>query len=503
MELIAKTFQGLEEVLAEEITELGADNIQIGRRMVSFTGDKRMLYRANFFLRTAVRVLVPIRHFEARSADDVYEAVSAIDWKEHLDLTSTFSVDSVVYSQEFRNSKFVAYKVKDAIVDYFRRTTGQRPSIRLSDPDIRLNIHIADDRCTLSLDSSGESLHLRGYREQSVAAPINEVLAAGMLRLAGWKGQCDLIDPFCGSGTILIEAALMARGIAPGLFRKAYGFERWKDFEPGLLEEIYNDDSAEHPFDHHIYGYDLNLPAVEAALHNVRRAGCQDIVSVERRDFRQFQQPERPSLMVTNPPYGDRLVPPDLLALYKTVGEHLKRRFAGSEAWIISHRPECFEQIGLRPSVKIALYNGALDCELRKYQIFEGKMDDYRAGGGSLKTGEDYRRNAERRKLRPRRDDAAPRRAPKDDYSYDEGDFDDEETAARFRALRSRHREFFQTGQTPAARPQGRRERRDDRDRRDDRPGRRDDRPQGRPQPGARPQGRRPGDGRPGPRRRD
>lgn len=442
MELIAKTFQGLEEVLAEEITELGANDIEIGRRMVSFSGDKRMLYRANFCLRTAVRVLVPIRHFQARSADDVYDAVSHIEWSDYLSLDTTFSVDSVVYSQEFRHSKFVAYKVKDAIVDYFRRTTGQRPNIRLSDPDIRLNIHIADENCTLSLDSSGESLHLRGYRRQSVAAPINEVLAAGILRLAGWKGQCDLIDPFCGSGTILIEAALMARGIAPGLFRKAYGFERWKDFDADLLEEIYNDDSAERPFLHSIRGYDLNQPAVEIALDNVRQAGCQDCVSVERRDFRQFQQPATPCLMVTNPPYGDRLLPPDLLALYKTIGENLKRRFVGGEAWIISHRAECFEQIGLRPSVKIALYNGALDCELRKYQIFEGKMEAYRAGGGSLKTKEDYRRNAERRKLRPHRADDRPTPAEREDYRYDEGDFADEETAARFRVLRSRHHEF-------------------------------------------------------------
>lgn len=442
MDLIAKTFQGLEEVLAEELTELGANDIEIGRRMVAFTGDKRLLYRANFCLRTAVRVLVPISRFTARSADDVYDAVSRIEWSDFLDLDSTFSVDSVVYSTEFRHSKFVAYKVKDAIVDYFRRTTGERPNIRLSDPDIRLNIHIADEQCTLSLDSSGESLHLRGYRQQSVAAPINEVLAAGMLRLAGWRGQCDLVDPFCGSGTILIEAALMARGIAPGVFRKSFGFERWKDFDADLLEEIYNDDSAERPFRHTIRGFDLNQPAVEIALRNVQHAGCQDCVRIERRDFRHFEQPAEPCMMVTNPPYGDRLLPPDLLALYKTIGENLKRRFIGGEAWIISHRAECFEQIGLRPSVKIALYNGALDCELRKYQIFEGKMEAYRAGGGSLKTKEDYRRNAERRKLRPHRAADRPTPAEREDYRYDEGDFADEETAARFRVLRSRHHEF-------------------------------------------------------------
>ena len=243
-ELIAKTFQGLEEVLAQELTELGANDIQIGRRMVSFSGDKEMMYRANFCLRTAVRILKPITHFQAKDADDVYNAVKAINWADYLDLDTTFSVDSVVYSQEFRHSKFVAYKVKDAIADYFRETTGKRPNIRITNPDLRLNIHIAEDKCTLSLDSSGESLHLRGYRTGSVEAPINEVLAAGIIKLSGWQFDKDLIDPFCGSGTIAIEAALMARNIYPGVFRKSFGFEKWKDFDSALLDRIYNDDSA-------------------------------------------------------------------------------------------------------------------------------------------------------------------------------------------------------------------------------------------------------------------
>lgn len=234
-ELIAKTFQGLEEVLAQELTELGANDVQIGRRMVSFSGDKEMMYRANFCLRTAVRILKPIKHFTAKDADDVYNAVKAINWSDYLDIDTTFSVDSVVYSQEFRHSKFVAYKVKDAIVDYFREKTGKRPNIRITNPDIKLNVHIAEDKCTLSLDSSGESLHLRGYRVASVDAPINEVLAAGLIKLSGWKADSDFIDPFCGSGTILIEAALMARNIYPGVFRKSFGFEKWKDFDSNLF----------------------------------------------------------------------------------------------------------------------------------------------------------------------------------------------------------------------------------------------------------------------------
>ena len=243
--MIAKTFQGLEEILAEELTTLGANDIQIGRRMVSFTGDKRMMYKANFCLRTAIRILKPIKNFTAKDADEVYNQIQAIPWEEYLDVNKTFAIDAVVFSEEFRHSKFVSYKVKDAIVDYFREKTGKRPSVRINNPDVLLNIHIAHTTCTLSLDSSGESLHRRGYRQEQVEAPLNEVLAAGMVLMTGWRGECDLIDPMCGSGTIPIEAALIARNIAPGVFRKGFAFEKWVDFDSEMFDEIYNDDSQE------------------------------------------------------------------------------------------------------------------------------------------------------------------------------------------------------------------------------------------------------------------
>ena len=244
-EMIAKTFQGLEEILAEELTTLGANDIQIGRRMVSFTGDKRMMYKANFCLRTAIRILKPIKNFTAKDADEVYNQIQAIPWEEYLDVNKTFAIDAVVFSEEFRHSKFVSYKVKDAIVDYFREKTGKRPSVRINNPDVLLNIHIAHTTCTLSLDSSGESLHRRGYRQEQVEAPLNEVLAAGMVLMTGWRGECDLIDPMCGSGTIPVEAALIARNIAPGVFRKGFAFEKWVDFDSEMFDEIYNDDSQE------------------------------------------------------------------------------------------------------------------------------------------------------------------------------------------------------------------------------------------------------------------
>ena len=300
-ELIAKTFMGLEPVLAEELTNMGANNVEIGRRMVSFTGNKEMMYRANFQLHTAIRILKPIKKFKARSADDVYDKVKEVDWSTLMDNKMTFAVDSVVFSEEFRHSKFVAYKVKDAIVDQFRENTGVRPNVSVTNPDLRLHIHIADEDATLCLDSSGESLHRRGYRQESVEAPLNEVLAAGMILMTGWKGETDFIDPMCGSGTLLIEAALIARNISPGVFRKEYAFEKWADFDKELFDSIYNDDSQEREFEHHIYGYDIDMKSVNTARLNVKAAGLTNDITIEQQDFKDFTQPEQPAIIVTNP----------------------------------------------------------------------------------------------------------------------------------------------------------------------------------------------------------
>jgi methylase len=403
-ELIAKTFMGLEEVLAQELTQLGANNVKIGRRMVSFTGDKEMMYRANFQLHTAIRILKPIKHFRASSADDVYEAVKNIDWSNYIERGKTFSVDSVVYSEEFRNSRFVTYKVKDAIVDQFRETTGTRPNISISNPDIRLHIHISDDQATLSLDSSGESLHRRGYRQETTEAPLNEVLAAGMILKTGWKGEKDFIDPMCGSGTLLIEAALIARNISPGVFRKEFAFEKWNDFDAELFDNIYNDDSREREFEHHIYGYDIDMRAVNTALLNVRAAGFLKDITVKEGDFKNFKTPEKPAIMITNPPYGERISTPNLLGTYKMIGERLKHAFAGNEAWVLSYREECFEQIGLKPSIKIPLFNGSLECEFRKYAIFDGKMREFRSEGGVVKTETEKRAMAEKHRFKKNRE---------------------------------------------------------------------------------------------------
>ena len=440
-EMIAKTFMGLEPVLAKELVGLGASNVQIGRRMVSFTGDKEMMYRANFHLHTAIRILKPIKRFRASSADDVYEGVKSIDWSDYLDERQTFSVDSVVYSEDFRNSRFVTYRVKDAIVDQFIERGARRPNISVANPDLRLNIHISENSCTLSLDSSGESLHRRGYRQESVDAPLNEVLAAGMILMTGWKGDTDFIDPMCGSGTILIEAALIAQNMAPGVFRKEYAFERWHDFDRELLDEIYNDDSKEREFTHKIYGYDIDIKAVNTARINVRAAGLTKCIEVECADFKDFTQPSGPAIMVCNPPYGERISTPNLLNTYRMIGDRLKHQFQGNEAWILSYRQECFEAIGLKPSLKIPLYNGSLECEFRKYAVFAGRLADFREKGGIVKTEEELKQMAEKHRFKQHREFKERLDADKEEqqpyFGVDDNDEDDIRTF-RFRSLERR-----------------------------------------------------------------
>lgn len=393
MKLIAKTFAGLEELLAKELNNIGAENVEVGNRMVSFCGDKAMLYKANFCLRTAVKILMPIREFKAKDADEVYEETKKIHWEDYMDEDCTFLVDAVVFSDEFRHSRFAAYRVKDAIADYFRERSGKRPNVGISNPDIRVNLHISEHDVTISLDSSGESLHHRGYRTGTVAAPLNEVLAAGIIMLTGWDGNSDFIDPMCGSGTILIEAALIAKNIYPGVFRKEFAFERWKDFDPDLFDEIYNDDSQERDFNYRIYGYDINHHAVNIAIENVKSAGVSDIVTVEQGDVRNLEPQEMPSIMVTNPPYGERITTDDILGLYADFGSVLKHSFAGGDAWVLSLHEECFAKIGFRPSTRYILYNGALECELRKYQMFQGKLSERRQEGLDIKSAEERTRN--------------------------------------------------------------------------------------------------------------
>lgn len=377
--MIAKTFKGLEEVLAGELVELGANNVQLERRAVSFTGDKRLLYRANLCLRTASRVLVPITTFKAGDADAVYEQVKQIDWAQYMTLQTGFQIDATVYSDTFRHSRYVTYRVKDAIVDWWNEKEGKRPNVKLSNPDLSLNVHIANETVTLSLDSSGESLHKRGYRVANTEAPINEALAAGMLLMAGWKGETDFYDLMCGSGTLLIEAALIAQNIAPGIFRKGFAFEKWADFDKELFEDIYNDDSAERPFTHHIYGSDASFYAVQQALKNVKSAGQQRTIEVRQIRLQEIKRDNQtPALIMVNPPYGERLAQnKDVMRLYADMGTAFKHQFTGSTAWVISSNEDALKCIGLKPSKRIKLLNGELECWFNQYELFAGERKTF------------------------------------------------------------------------------------------------------------------------------
>jgi len=377
-EMVAKTLYGLEEILAEELLALGANDLQIGRRMVSFTGDKELLYKANFHCRTALRILKPIYHFKAKDADTVYKEVKKVEWEKYLSLDKTFAIDSVIYSEDFNHSKFVAYRTKDAIVDYFIEKFKKRPSVRVNNPDLYINIHISHNDCTLSIDSSGESLHKRGYRVDQTEAPLNEVLAAGMILKTGWKGESNFVDPMCGSGTLLIEAAMIALNIAPGIHRKEFAFQKWVDYDEELFDRIYNDESGEREFAFHCYGSDISQAAIDIALENIRSAGLMKYIDLKVKPFQQYTEAPKPGILVTNPPYGERISSRDLLGLYNMIGERLKHVFMGYKAWILSYKDECFDKIGLRPSEKIKLMNGSLECEYRCYELFEGTNKDFK-----------------------------------------------------------------------------------------------------------------------------
>ena len=387
--MLAKTFKGLEEVLAQELIELGANDVLIERRAVSFKGDKALLYRANFCLRTALRILVPIRSEKIKAKgrkpeDQIYDIVKSIDWSRYMTVDSTFVIDTTLYSELFHNSLFVTYRIKDAIVDYWSEKAGKRPNVNTEKPDLRINVHIGNDQLTVSLDSSGESLHKRGYRVATTEAPISEVLAAGMLLLAGWKGQSDFYDPMCGSGTLPIEAALIARNIAPGVFRQSYAFEKWLDFDADLWSDIYNDDSRERDFSHKIYGSDASFYAIQQAAKNIKSAGVAKDVELRQVRMEELKpsafslQPS--ALVMLNPPYGERLASnKDMEDLYSKIGTALKHQFTGATAWIISSNAAAMKCIGLKPSKKYHLLNGELDCQFNRYDLFAGKRNDQMA----------------------------------------------------------------------------------------------------------------------------
>lgn len=371
--MLAKTFFGFEDLLENELNQLGAQEVEKGNRVVHFKGDKGFMYKANLSLRTALKILVPIYHCRINSEHDLYQAAYDYPWEQHFTARETFAIDSVVFGETFTHSLYVSQKVKDAIADSFRAKTGQRPSVNLKFPDVRINVHIDRDQCTISLDSSGASLHHRGYRTATNIAPLNEVLAAGLILLSGWDQRTDFLDPMCGSGTIPIEAAMMSCKIPANINRKEFAFEKWANWDEDLYLTIEESQLNKiQGLAGTISGYDKAPSAFEKAKDNVRNANLEEFVTIEKDNFF-FSQKEQdaPLHIVTNPPYGERLEG-DINTLYSSFGDTLKQHYTNTQAWMITSNLEAMKHVGLRPSRKIKLFNGKLESRLLHYNIYPG-----------------------------------------------------------------------------------------------------------------------------------
>ncbi|MDI1316609.1 THUMP domain-containing protein [Flavobacterium sp.] len=371
--MIAKTFFGFEELLAKELQQLGAQDVEIGTRAVTFKGDKGFMYKANLSLRTALKILKPIYYFKATNDQNLYKGIQGIDWSKYLNENQTFVIDTTIHSDNFKHSQFVSQKAKDAIVDQFREKSGQRPSVEKDHPDLRINIHIDRDQVSVALDTSGASLHQRGYKTATNIAPINEVLAAGMLLLAGWEGKSDFLDPMCGSGTVLAEAAMIACNIPANINRKEFAFEKWSDWDNDLFDQIIDAlMKRTREFHYTITGYDKAPSAVQKAKDNILNANLDDYITISQADFFETKKENTgPLQMVFNPPYGERLNI-ELERFYREIGDTLKNNYPNTNAWFITANLEALKFVGLRPSRKIKLFNGSLEARLVKYEMYEG-----------------------------------------------------------------------------------------------------------------------------------
>lgn len=374
MEIVAKTFSGLEDLLFDEIKEAGGKNLRLIKRGVRFEGDEEVLYRCLLSLRTVLRLLVPVFSFKAHTEKDLYFKVKKLPWEDFLELEQTFAIDCVANSRVFNHSKFVSLRVKDAICDRFRDNNNKRPDVNVRNPDLPINVHISDLDVTILLDVSGFSLHQRGYRTSEHKAPLNEALAAGILMLSGWDKKTDLFDPMCGSGTILIEAAMIAQNIAPRLFStKKFALEKWDNFDPQLWKSIKKELKQDiEPTSVKIYGADISPKYIQMARFALKDGAVDDIVSVEHADFFKTKNKLSQGFILSNPPYGERLKEDDIISFYKEIGNTLKREYRGFEAWILSSNFLALKFVGLKPSKKIPLKNGPLDVKLQKYEMYDG-----------------------------------------------------------------------------------------------------------------------------------
>lgn len=369
--MVAKTISGLEEVLKKELEELGAQKTQVLKRAVSFEGDMQLMYLVNYCSRLALRILKPIHTFQVKLQEDLYTGISGIPWEQYLDSSKTFAIDAVIADSVFTNSQFVALRSKDGIADRLRKLWNVRPFVNLDDPDLRINVHLYKTDCTVSLDSSGQSLHKRGYRQRSGLAPLNEVLAAGLIRLAGWDMKTAFYDPMCGSGTLLIEAAMMASGIPAGYYRKDFNFMKWKDYDAGAwLSVKEKSDQLISSVNVPVVGSDILQKAVDTATENIRYARLQDRIKINVSSFEESKPPSENGIIVTNPPYDERMQMDDIISFYKMIGDVLKKKYTGYQAWVISSDIRALKFIGLHPSRKIPVFNGPLECRLFGFKLY-------------------------------------------------------------------------------------------------------------------------------------
>ena len=375
LKILIKTIHGLEEILAEEVTRLGGRSIKILKRSISCEGNLEFLYRANLNLRTAQKILVPIHQFTAKNEQQLYDEIYKHDWSSYLKVSQTFAIDNTIFSEYFRHSKYAALKTKDAIVDQFRKKYGKRPSVDITRPEIQFDLHAYRDQFTVSLDSSGDTLNRRGYREPGHKAPLNEVLAAGLLLLAGWHKNIPLVDPMCGTGTILIEAAMMGQQMAPHLHRSEFGFKNWPNYQPTTWNRVLAEAKAavrKTPLN--ISGGDIDPEAVLNANRSLKKFKLNDVVRIQKIPLEKHHPKSPGGMLISNPPYGER-IGEDMNVFYKTIGDTLKNNFAGFDAWLLSSNMEAFKHVRLRPSKKIVLFNGALECKFQKYEMYQGSKE--------------------------------------------------------------------------------------------------------------------------------
>ena len=371
-QFVAKTLAGLEPLLEKELLDAGATGTEILTRAVAFTGTRETVYKANYLCRTAIKILVPLTEFQAGDNDALYQGVKQVEWDKVMDYRDTFVVEAVLVNSEFQHSHFISLKVKDAIADWFTEKFNRRPSVDRENADISISLYVNGTDCTLYLDSSGEPLFKRGYRAATGLAPMSEVLAAGLIQLSGWDGSVNFVDPFCGSGTLLIEASLLAKNIPAGQFRKGFGFMRWRDFDRTLWNDIKAEAQKKiQPQECEIFGSDMSVRAIQSSAENIRRAGLKDEITLRQSKFEDTSF-DGPGMMVSNPPYGERLMHNDIVSLYKSIGNTLKNNYLGFDAWIITSDFQALKHVGLHPNRKIPMFNGPLECRFAHFEIYEG-----------------------------------------------------------------------------------------------------------------------------------